>query len=238
MIQAKRLHTCLEITFRDRSGRHTHKLSAGYDDDLDVYQEGSETYILTTNSKLGYIGLEVFAGADKTGKILDLDYPAGPIIDKLAKEGNPDAFKFNKPRMEGYDYSFSGLKTSILYFIQKEVKNNPNFIEENLNDLCASVQKTIIDILMKKLEKAAEDFGVKEIAIAGGVSANSGLRKAMEDRKASLGWSIYIPKFEYTTDNAAMIAMVAKLKYDRKEFADLSVAATSRYDIVQDLENK
>ncbi len=175
---------------------------------------------------------------DKTGKILDLDYPAGPIIDKLAKEGNPDAFKFNKPRMEGYDYSFSGLKTSILYFIQKEVKNNPNFIEENLNDLCASVQKTIIDILMKKLEKAAEDFGVKEIAIAGGVSANSGLRKAMEDRKASLGWSIYIPKFEYTTDNAAMIAMVAKLKYDRKEFADLSVAATSRYDIVQDLENK
>ena len=175
---------------------------------------------------------------DKTGKILNLDYPAGPIIDRLAKEGNPDAFKFNKPNMDGYDYSFSGLKTSILYFIQKEVKKNENFIEENLNDLCASVQKTVIDILMKKLEKAALDFDIKEIAIAGGVSANSALRKAMEDRKESLGWSIYIPKFEYTTDNAAMIAMVAKLKYDRGEFADLSVVATSRYDIEQDLEKK
>ena len=175
---------------------------------------------------------------DKTGKILNLDYPAGPIIDKLAKEGNPDAFKFNKPNMEGYDYSFSGLKTSILYFIQKEVKKNENFIQENLNDLCASVQKTVIDILMKKVEKAAVDFDIKEIAIAGGVSANSALRKAMQDRKETLGWSIYIPKFEYTTDNAAMIAMVAKLKYDRAEFADLSVTATSRYDIEQDLEKK
>ena len=175
---------------------------------------------------------------DKTGKILNLDYPAGPIIDKLAKEGNPDAFKFNKPNMEGYDYSFSGLKTSILYFIQKEVKKNENFIQENLNDLCASVQKTVIDILMKKLEKAGADFDIKEIAIAGGVSANSALRKAMQDRKETLGWSIYIPKFEYTTDNAAMIAMVAKLKYDRGEFADLSVTATSRYDIEQDLEKK
>ncbi len=175
---------------------------------------------------------------DKTGKILNLDYPAGPIIDKLAKEGNPDAFKFNKPNMEGYDYSFSGLKTSILYFIQKEVKKNENFIQENLNDLCASVQKTVIDILMKKVEKAAVDFDIKEIAIAGGVSANSALRKAMQDRKETLGWSIYIPKFEYTTDNAAMIAMVAKLKYDRGEFADLSVTATSRYDIEQDLEKK
>ena len=111
---------------------------------------------------------------DKTGKILNLDYPAGPIIDKLAKEGNPKAFQFNKPKMDGFDYSFSGLKTSILYFIQKEEKKNPNFIEENLNDICASVQKTIIDILMDKLEKAAVEYNVKEIAIAGGVSANSG----------------------------------------------------------------
>ena len=175
---------------------------------------------------------------DKTGKILNLDYPAGPIIDKLAKEGNPKAFQFNKPKMDGFDYSFSGLKTSILYFIQKEEKKNPNFIEENLNDICASVQKTIIDILMDKLEKAAVEYNVKEIAIAGGVSANSGLREAMNERVEKLGWSVYIPKFEYTTDNAAMIAMVAKLKYDRKEFADLSVAATARYDIVEDLEKK
>ncbi len=173
---------------------------------------------------------------DKTGKILNLDYPAGPIIDKLAKEGNPKAFQFNKPKMDGFDYSFSGLKTSILYFIQKEEKKNPNFIEENLNDICASVQKTIIDILMDKLEKAAVEYNVKEIAIAGGVSANSGLREAMNERVETLGWNVYIPKFEYTTDNAAMIAMVAKLKYDRKEFSDLSVAATARYDIVEDLE--
>lgn len=175
---------------------------------------------------------------DKTGKILNLDYPAGPIIDKLAKEGNPKAFQFNKPKMDGFNYSFSGLKTSILYFIQKEEKKNPNFIEENLNDICASVQKTIIDILMDKLEKAAMEYDVKEIAIAGGVSANSGLREAMNERVEKLGWSVYIPKFEYTTDNAAMIAMVAKLKYDRKEFADLSIAATARYDIVEDLERK
>ncbi|MGC4128977.1 MAG: tRNA (adenosine(37)-N6)-threonylcarbamoyltransferase complex transferase subunit TsaD [Bergeyella sp.] len=175
---------------------------------------------------------------DKIGKIFNLDYPAGPIIDKLAKEGNPDAFKFNKPKLENYDYSFSGVKTSVLYFIQKEVQKNPDFIKENLNDLCASVQKTIIEVLMNKLEKAAKELNINEVAIAGGVSANSGLRKATEMNKEKFGWNIYIPKFEYTTDNAAMIAMVAKLKYERREFADLSVSATARYDLVQDLENK
>lgn len=168
---------------------------------------------------------------DKAGKIFGLDYPAGPIVDRLAQLGNPEKFSFSKPKVEGYNYSFSGLKTSVLYFVQKEVKKNPDFIQENLNDLCASLQKTIIDILMDKLEKAAKDFNINEIAIAGGVSANSGLRKAMEERKTKLGWNIFIPKFEYTTDNAAMIAMVAKFKYDRKMFADLSVAATARYDI-------
>ena len=144
---------------------------------------------------------------DKIGKIFGLDYPAGPIVDRLAKEGDPNSFKFNKPRLENYDYSFSGVKTSVLYFIQKEIRKNPDFINENLNNLCASVQKTIIEVLMEKLEKAAEDYGIKEVAIAGGVSANSGLRKAMEKNAAKLGWNIYIPKFEYTTDNAAMIAM-------------------------------
>lgn len=168
---------------------------------------------------------------DKTGKIFDLDYPAGPIIDKLAKEGNENAFVFNKPKMQNYDYSFSGIKTSILYFIQKEVQKNPNFIQENLNDLCASVQKTIIDTLMNKLEKAAKDFNINQIAIAGGVSANSGLRKAVTENKEKLGWEVYIPKFEYTTDNAAMIAMVAKYKFEKKEFSDLSIAATARYDL-------
>lgn len=175
---------------------------------------------------------------DKIGKIFGLDYPAGPIVDRLAKEGDPNSFKFNKPRLENYDYSFSGVKTSVLYFIQKEIRKNPDFINENLNNLCASVQKTIIEVLMDKLEKAAEDYGIKEVAIAGGVSANSGLRKAMAENAAKLGWNIYIPKFEYTTDNAAMIAMVAKLKYERGEFSDLSVSATARYDLEEDFNKK
>ncbi|GGG53890.1 tRNA (adenosine(37)-N6)-threonylcarbamoyltransferase complex transferase subunit TsaD [Epilithonimonas arachidiradicis] len=168
---------------------------------------------------------------DKIGKIFDLDYPAGPIVDRLAKEGNPDAFKFNKPKMEGYDYSFSGIKTSVLYFIQKEVRKNPDFIKDNINDLCASVQKSIIEILMDKLEKAAKELNINDIAIAGGVSANSGLRNAMEDNREKLGWKIFIPKFEYTTDNAAMIAMVAKLKYERGEFTDIRTTATAKYDL-------
>jgi N6-L-threonylcarbamoyladenine synthase len=168
---------------------------------------------------------------DKIGKIMGLDYPAGPIIDKLAKLGNPDAFIFGKPKLENYDYSFSGIKTSVLYFLQKQLKENPNFIEENVENLCASVQKTIIDVLMKKLEKAAKDYDVKEVAIAGGVSANSGLREAMQNNVEKLGWNVYIPKFEYTTDNAAMIAMVAKLKFERGEFTDLRTSATARYDM-------
>lgn len=171
---------------------------------------------------------------DKIGKIFDLDYPAGPIIDRLAKEGNPDAFAFNKPKMEGYNYSFSGVKTSVLYFIQKQIKENPNFIKENLNDLCASVQKTIVEVLMKKLEKAAKEFNINQIAIAGGVSANSGLRAAMLENAEKKNWKIFIPKFEYTTDNAAMIAMVAQLKYQRGEFADWSVSASARYDLEED----
>lgn len=175
---------------------------------------------------------------DKIGKIFGLDYPAGPIVDRLAKTGNDTAFTFSKPRLENYDYSFSGIKTSVLYFIQKEVKKNPEFIQENLADLCASVQKSIIDILMDKVEKAAKDLQINEVAIAGGVSANSALREAMQLRAEKLGWNIYIPKFEYTTDNAAMIAMVAKLKYDRKEFADLSVSATARYDIEEGFTQK
>ena len=168
---------------------------------------------------------------DKIGKIMGLDYPAGPIIDKLAKLGNPDAFTFGKPKLENYDYSFSGIKTSVLYFLQKQLKENPNFIKENVENLCASVQKTIVDVLMQKLEKAAKDYNVKEVAIAGGVSANSGLRNAMQKNVEKLGWNVYIPKFEYTTDNAAMIAMVAKLKFERGEFTDLRTSATARYDM-------
>ncbi len=168
---------------------------------------------------------------DKIGKIFKLDYPAGAIIDQLAKTGNENAFTFNKPKVENYQYSFSGIKTSVLYFIQKEVQKNPDFIKENLADLCASVQKTLVEILMDKLEIAAKDLGINEVAIAGGVSANSGLREAMKLNEEKLGWNIYIPKFEYTTDNAAMIAMVAQLKFERGEFARLDISATARYDI-------
>ena len=168
---------------------------------------------------------------DKIGKVLGLDYPAGAIIDKLAQTGNHDAYQFGKPKLQEYDYSFSGIKTSVLYFVQKELQKNPNFIKENLADLCASVQKTIIDTLMNKLEKAAKDLNIKEIAIAGGVSANSKLRSAMQENVEKLGWNIFIPKFEYTTDNAAMIALVATLKYERGEFTDLKTTATARYDI-------
>lgn len=175
---------------------------------------------------------------DKIGKIFDLDYPAGPIVDRLAKTGDKNSFKFNKPKLEHYDYSFSGIKTSVLYFIQKEVKKNPAFIKENLADLCASVQKSIVEILMDKLEKASRELNINEVAIAGGVSANSGLREAMQQNAEKLGWNIYIPKFEYTTDNAAMIAMVAKLKFDRGEFSDLSVSATARYDIEESFTKK
>ncbi|MBD0824487.1 tRNA (adenosine(37)-N6)-threonylcarbamoyltransferase complex transferase subunit TsaD [Aestuariibaculum marinum] len=168
---------------------------------------------------------------DKSGKILGLGYPAGPEIDKRAKLGNPKAFKFTKPKVDGLNFSFSGLKTAILYFIQKETKNNPNFIEENLNDICASIQYTIIGILIDKLKKASKETGIKHIAIGGGVSANSGIRQALKDGEKKFGWTTYVPKFEFTTDNAAMIAIVGHLKYLENEFADQNVAASARLKI-------
>ena len=154
---------------------------------------------------------------DKTGKILNLGYPAGPVIDRLAKEGTP-RFPFPEPAIADYNYSFSGLKTSILYFLKKEMAANPDFITENLNDICASVQQSIITILLKKLRKAARATGIREIAIAGGVSANSGLRRALEDMGAREGWNTYIPAFQYCTDNAGMIGVAAYYKYLKGEF--------------------
>lgn len=165
---------------------------------------------------------------DKSGKILGLGYPAGPEMDKRAQLGNPKAFKFTKPKVEGLNFSFSGLKTAILYFIQKETKANPNFIEEHLNDICASVQYTIIGILMDKLKLASKQTGIKHIAIGGGVAANSGIRKALKDAESKYGWTTYIPKFEYTTDNAAMIAIVGHLKYLEGQYAEQSVTASAR----------
>jgi N6-L-threonylcarbamoyladenine synthase len=168
---------------------------------------------------------------DKSGKILGLGYPAGPEIDKRAQLGNPKAYQFTKPKVAGLNFSFSGLKTGILYFIQREVKANPRFIEENLNDICASIQYTIIGILIDKLKLATKQTGIKHIAIGGGVSANSGIRNAVTKGEQKFGWTSYIPKFEYTTDNAAMIAIVGYLKYLEADFAKQDVSASARLKI-------
>lgn len=165
---------------------------------------------------------------DKAAKIMSLPYPGGPVIDKLAKEGDPGKFKFSEPRIPGLDYSFSGLKTSLLYFIRDQLKIDADFIDKNKNDICASIQSSIITILMKKLKKAAKELQINEIAIAGGVSANSALRKAMEDARDELGWNIYIPQFQFTTDNAAMIAVAGYLKYQYKSFSDQKAAPYAR----------
>ena len=167
---------------------------------------------------------------DKTGKILGLGYPAGPIIDKLAKLGTP-RFEFTEPNIEGLNFSFSGLKTAILYFLQKKQKENPQFIEENLNDICASIQTRIISILMKKLKKAAQETGITEVAIAGGVSANSGLREALIQAGNTEGWQTYIPSFQYCTDNAGMIATAAFFKYLEGDFVGQDVAPLPRMAI-------
>jgi N6-L-threonylcarbamoyladenine synthase len=166
---------------------------------------------------------------DKTGKLLGLDYPAGPIIDEMAKEGTP-VFDFTEPRIANLDFSFSGLKTNILRFLQKNMRQNPNFIKENLADICASVQERIVSILLNKLKQAAKETGVHQIAIAGGVSANSGLRATLEEVGTEKGWEVFIPKFEYCTDNAAMIAMTAYYKYQNKDFVGQNIAPLARYE--------
>ena len=168
---------------------------------------------------------------DKSGKILGLGYPAGPEIDTRAKLGNPKAFKFTRPKVAGLNFSFSGLKTAILYFIQKQVKENPKFVEENLNDVCASIQYTIVGILMDKLQLAVKDTGIHRIAIGGGVSANSGIRAALKQAESRHGWQTHVPAFEFTTDNAAMIAMVGYLKFLENDFANQSIMATARLKI-------
>lgn len=165
---------------------------------------------------------------DKCAKIMGLPYPGGPLIDKLAATGNPKAFKFAKPNVPDFDYSFSGLKTSFLYFLRDELADNPNFIEENKADLCASLQYTIVEILMNKLIKAAKHYEIREIAVAGGVSANSGLRAAISDAGRRYKWNRYIPPFSLTTDNAAMIAITGYYKYLKEDFATLDMAPAAR----------
>jgi N6-L-threonylcarbamoyladenine synthase len=166
---------------------------------------------------------------DKCGKLMGLDYPAGPAIDRLAKDGNRKAFNFAKPLIKGLDFSFSGLKTSFLYFLRDRIKEDPDFIEKNKADLCASLQDTIVSILTSKLVKASNDTGIKEIGIAGGVSANSGLRDSVRAEAKKRKWKLFIPEIGYSTDNAAMIGIAGYYKYLRGEFTDQNVAPLARF---------
>ena len=196
---------------------------------------GGHTQIVLVEShlKMSILGKTIDDAAgeafDKAAKMLGFSYPGGPLIDKFSKLGNPDKFTFSKPRIQGLDFSFSGLKTSILYSLRDAQKENPNFIEENRNDLCASIQKSIVTILMRKLEQAVQQTGVNHVALAGGVSANSELRKVLNEKKM-VNWKVYIPKFEYCTDNAAMIAIAGKLLFDSGDFATQAVSAKARMD--------
>ena len=165
---------------------------------------------------------------DKCSKVMGLGYPGGPIIDRLARQGNPDAYEFSKPQIKGYDYSFSGLKTSFLYHLQDWQKEDPDFVEHHKEDLAASLEKTVVDILMKKLRLAVKDTGIRQVAVAGGVSANTGLRNAFKDHARRYHWKIFIPKFSYTTDNAAMIGITGYFKYQAGDFCDIDAEPFAR----------
>lgn len=196
------------------SGGHTQIVKVNDFFDMQIIGE-------TTDDAVG----EAF---DKSAKILGLPYPGGPLVDKNAQLGNPKAFPFTKPKVPGLDFSFSGLKTAILYFIQKKKIENPNFIDENINDICASIQYTIIQILMDKLKLAVQETGINQIAIGGGVSANSGIRNTLKEAEQKYGWKTFVPKFEYTTDNAAMIGIVGYQKFLSQNFENASVVSKAR----------
>ena len=196
------------------SGGHTQIVKVNSFFELEIIGE-------TTDDAVG----EAF---DKSAKILGLPYPGGPLLDKFAQEGNPKAFPFTKPKVEGLNFSFSGLKTQILYFIQKNIALNPNFIEENKADICASIQYTIINILMDKLKLAVADTGINQIAIGGGVSANSGIRTTLKEAEQKYGWKTYVPKFEYTTDNAAMIGIVGYYNFLEGNYSNSEITSKAR----------
>ena len=242
---AKSLAMALEIPLIAVNHMHAHILAhfieeEGFDKPtfpfLALTISGGHTQIVKVN---GFFDLKIIGETtddavgeafDKSAKIMGLPYPGGPLIDKYAKEGNPKAFAFTKPKIPGLNFSFSGLKTQILYFIQKNVATNPNFIEKHRNDICASIQHTIIEILMDKLKMAVAETGITQIAIGGGVSANSGIRQTLKDAEAKYGWKTFIPKFEYTTDNAAMIGIVGYQKYLHNMFEDATVVSKARIE--------
>lgn len=238
---AKALAFSLGIPIIDVHHMHAHILAHFADEPkpdfpfLCLTVSGGHTQIVKVNS---YRDMEILGSTiddaageafDKTGKMLGLEYPAGPIIDKLAKLGN-HTFTFPEPQVGVLDFSFSGLKTSILYFLQREMAVNPNFINENLNDICCSVQTTIVRILLKKLKKASEITGIRQIGIAGGVSANSFLRSELINLGKKHGWQTFIPAFEYCTDNAGMIGVAAYFKYLDQDFTDQSVTPQARLE--------
>ena len=195
---------------------------------------GGHTQIVQVND---YFSMEVIGETtddavgeafDKSAKILGLPYPGGPLVDKYAQQGNPKAYTFTKPKVPGLDFSFSGLKTAILYFVERNVKENPKFVSENMVDICASIQHTIIEILMDKIKMAVQQTGITQIAIGGGVSANSGIRSVLKEAENKYGWQTYIPKFEYTTDNAAMIGITAYHKFLLGKTDDIQIISSAR----------
>ena len=221
---AKGLSLSLSIPMVEVNHLHAHVLAHFIEEEGEEHQSpefpflcllvsggNSQIILVRSASDMEIIGQTIDDAAgeafDKCAKVMGLGYPGGPVVNRLANEGNPKAFAFSKPNVPGYDYSFSGLKTSFLYTLRDELEKNPNFIEERKADLCASLQATVIDILMKKLRQAAKDLGIRQVAVAGGVSANTGLRDAFHDHARRYGWKGFIPKFAYTTDNAAMVAM-------------------------------
>lgn len=242
---AKSLSMALDIPLIAVNHMHAHILAHFIDEEgfdkptfpfLAMTISGGHTQIVKVNS---FVDMEILGETtddavgeayDKTAKILGFPYPGGPLIDKHAQNGNPKAYTFTKPKVDGLNFSFSGLKTQILYFIQKEVQKNPDFIKENIDDICASVQNIIIKILMDKIKLAVEQTGITQIAIGGGVSANSGIRKALKETETKYGWKTFIPKFEYTTDNAAMIGIVGFHKLRLGIFSDDEVVSKARLE--------
>lgn len=243
---AKSLSLGLDIPLIEVNHMEAHILAHFIDDEdmkapefpfLGMTISGGHTQIVRVNH---YFDMEVLGETlddavgeafDKSAKIMGLPYPGGPLVDKNAQLGNPNAFTFPKPKVDGLNFSFSGLKTSILYFLQRETKQNPDFVSENINDICASVQHTILEILLDKLILAVEQTGIRQVAIGGGVAANSGIRERLKAAEETFGWTTYIPKFQYCTDNAGMIGIVGYIKYLEGQFTDQSVAATARYVI-------
>ncbi len=231
MIDVNHLLGHILVHFIDQPGKETSHPSFPF---LCLLVSGGHTQIVLMKSHLEIeiIGSTIDDAAgeafDKCAKVMGLPYPGGPVIDKLAKEGDPKAFKFAKPSIKELDYSFSGLKTSFLYTLRDKLVDNPTFIEDNKADLCASLQHTIVEILMNKLVKAAKSYGIRDIAIAGGVSANSGLRDAVAREGQKRGWNVFIPEFKFTTDNAAMIAMTGYYKYKKEEFVGFDTTPVAR----------